>query len=108
MVIIYSLSKCVDRLTNIRRVYVLLSSFVRLSCFRCDGVAQCPSGENFAGGEEDEGDFCEGSGEGVGGSEEFEGSEELEGLGGSGEGSEELEGSGGSGQGPDKESEGSS
>ena len=53
-------------------------------CCRCDGVAQCPSGENFDGGEEDEGDFCEGSGEGVGSSE---------GSGGSSEGSEgEMEG----------------
>ena len=37
---------------------------------RCDGVAQCPSGENFNGGEEDEGDFCEGSGGGQTGEED--------------------------------------
>ena len=39
-----------------------------MQTIRCDGVAQCPSGENFDGGEEDEGGFCEGSG-GSGGSE---------------------------------------
>ena len=29
-------------------------------CFvRCDGIAQCPGGEDFDGGEEDEGSFCD-------------------------------------------------
>ena len=43
---------------------------------RCDGVAQCPKGENFDGGEEDEGSFCrEGSGEGSGEGSEGEGPE---------------------------------
>merc|ERR1719494_353988 len=30
-----------------------------LLCQRCDGIAQCPGGEDFDGGEEDEGAFCE-------------------------------------------------
>ena len=54
-----------------------------MQTIRCDGVAQCPSGENFDGGEEDEGGFCEGSGGGSG-----------EGSGGGPEESEEGSGGG--------------
>jgi len=73
---------CPDRLTCV------------LSCNRCDGVSQCPKGEVFGGGEEDEGDFCEGeSGDGSGESEEGSGESE-EGSGESEEGSEEGSGEG--------------
>jgi len=69
---------CPDRLTCV------------LSCHRCDGISQCPKGENFDGGEEDEGSFCrEGSGEG------------SEGEGPEGEG---PEGEGAEGEGPEGES----
>merc|ERR1719150_1363417 len=30
-----------------------------LLCQRCDEIAQCPGGEDFDGGEEDEGSFCD-------------------------------------------------
>merc|ERR1711934_693434 len=43
---------CPDRLTCV------------LSCHRCDRVSHCPKGEDFDGGEEDEGEFCESSGSG--------------------------------------------
>ena len=58
-------------------------------CRRCDGVSQCPKGEVFGGGEEDEGDFCEGeSGDGSGESEEGSGESEEGSEEGSGEGLE--------------------
>ena len=46
---------------------------VNNNCRRCDAVSQCPKGENFEGGEEDEGEFCESSGESEGDSEEGSG-----------------------------------
>merc|ERR1712001_439382 len=55
---------CPDRLTCV------------LSCHRCDAVSQCPKGEDFDGGEEDEGEFCESSGSGESGEDSEEGSGE--------------------------------